>query len=281
MFSRRYYSTPFERTYECYSSSFIDKPELENGDNVIMPPSALDHLASIHTDNPMVFELYNPATQCKTHCGVLEFVAEEGTLYMPYWMMQNMLLQEGDTVQIKSTALSKGTYVKFRPDTMDLFHLSNPKAVLEKTLRSFTCLSTGDCIMISHNNKKYYLDILETKPASSISIIDTDCDIDIALPSNYKEMQGQKLNQEKKFVPFMGKGRKVGENSASQASRNSMMSIKESEFSSKSSTRLNHAPKGFSSFSQDVAEGLPREDSKKATQKVFQPFTGRRYSLRE
>ncbi|ERN18559.1 hypothetical protein AMTR_s00065p00109250 [Amborella trichopoda] len=104
-------------------------PELENGDNVIMPPSALDHLASIHTDNPMVFELYNPATQCKTHCGVLEFVAEEGTLYMPYWMMQNMLLQEGDTVQIKSTALSKGTYVKFRPDTMDLFHLSNPKAV--------------------------------------------------------------------------------------------------------------------------------------------------------
>ena len=25
-----------------------------------------------------------------THCGVLEFVADEGKVYIPYWMMQNL-----------------------------------------------------------------------------------------------------------------------------------------------------------------------------------------------
>lgn len=31
----------------------------------------------------------------KTHCGVLEFSAAEGSCYLPYWMMQNLLLEEG------------------------------------------------------------------------------------------------------------------------------------------------------------------------------------------
>ncbi|CAL5326153.1 unnamed protein product [Camellia sinensis] len=46
----------------------------------------------------MLFELRNAATERISHCGVLEFIAEEGMIYMPYWMMENLLLQEGDIV---------------------------------------------------------------------------------------------------------------------------------------------------------------------------------------
>jgi hypothetical protein len=42
-----------------------------------------------------------------THCGVLEFVAEEGVCYMPHWMMQNMLLQVGDMVKLRNVSLPK------------------------------------------------------------------------------------------------------------------------------------------------------------------------------
>lgn len=42
--------------------------------------------ASLHIDYPMLFELQNDAAARVSHCGVLEFIAEEGMIYMPYWV---------------------------------------------------------------------------------------------------------------------------------------------------------------------------------------------------
>jgi len=41
--------------------------------------------------------------------------------------------------------------------------------------------------MVAYNNKKYYIDIIETKPDNAISIIETDCEVDFAPPLDYKE----------------------------------------------------------------------------------------------
>lgn len=41
--------------------------------------------------------------------------------------------------------------------------------------------------MVPYNNKKYFIDIVETKPANGISIIETDCEVDFAPPLDYKE----------------------------------------------------------------------------------------------
>ena len=35
---------------------------------------------------PMLFKLSNPEMNRYTHCGVLEFVADEGLVYLPYWV---------------------------------------------------------------------------------------------------------------------------------------------------------------------------------------------------
>ncbi|KAB5541504.1 hypothetical protein DKX38_014478 [Salix brachista] len=182
-----YHGTSFEQTYRCYPASFIEKPQIESGDKIIMPPSALDRLASLHIDYPMLFELQNNAAERVSHCGVLEFIAEEGMIYMPYWMMENLLLQEGDTVRVKNVTLPKGKYVKLQPHTKDFLDISNPKAILETTLRNYSCLTTGDSIMVAYNNKKYYIDIIETKPSNAITIIETDCEVDFAPPLDYKE----------------------------------------------------------------------------------------------
>ena len=87
-------------------------------------------------------------------------------------MMQNLLLQEGDIVRLKNVALPKAQFVKLRPQSKDFLDISNPRAVLEKTLRAYTCLTTGDSILILYNNKRFYLDIMETKPGNAVSVFE-------------------------------------------------------------------------------------------------------------
>lgn len=38
----------------------------------------------------MLFEVHNAAAERTSHCGVLEFIAEEGMIYMPYWVCQDL-----------------------------------------------------------------------------------------------------------------------------------------------------------------------------------------------
>ncbi|CAK8539246.1 unnamed protein product [Lathyrus sativus] len=61
-------------------------PILEYGDKIIMPASALDRLASMNIEYPMLFELRNSSADRTTHCGVLEFTADEGTVSLPNWV---------------------------------------------------------------------------------------------------------------------------------------------------------------------------------------------------
>lgn len=180
-------SNLFINEYSCYPVSFAGRDELEAGNKILLPPSALNQLARRNITWPMLFQISNPAKNRFTHSGVLEFVAEEGTCYMPYWMMQNLQLQEGDITSIMNTSLSKGTYVKFMPLTMDFLDITNPKAVLETSLRNFATLTVGDIITIQYNNNYYRISVLETKPNNAISIIETDIQVDFAPPPDYVE----------------------------------------------------------------------------------------------
>nr|XP_027083870.1 ubiquitin recognition factor in ER-associated degradation protein 1-like [Coffea arabica]XP_027083871.1 ubiquitin recognition factor in ER-associated degradation protein 1-like [Coffea arabica] len=181
-----------------------------------MPASALDCLSALRIHYPMMFSIqniYDDSGGRTSHCGVLEFTAEEGSIFAPQWMMDSLKILEGDLVLLKSVYLPKGTFVKLQPHTTDFINLSNPKAVLEKTLQRYACLTTGDTITISHDKKKFQIDVLEAEPSPAISIIDTDCEVDFAAPLDYKEPEkkaSQKAEEEKpKFVAFSGLARRV------------------------------------------------------------------------
>lgn len=51
-----------------------------------MPPSALDTLTRLNINYPMLFKLTNKKNSRITHCGVLEFIADEEKVYIPYWV---------------------------------------------------------------------------------------------------------------------------------------------------------------------------------------------------
>jgi len=84
----------FDEYYRCYPVAMLPGPERENvnhGGKVIMPPSALDKLTRLHITYPMLFELINGAKETMTHAGVLEFIAEEGKIYLPFWVSESIV----------------------------------------------------------------------------------------------------------------------------------------------------------------------------------------------
>nr|BAT25223.1 host ubiquitin fusion degradation [Nitzschia sp. IriIs04] len=177
----------FEEQYHCYSVAYADKSHLEKGDKILLPPSAFDTLARLQVDYPMLFRLTSGTDNRFTHCGVLEFTAEEGTCYIPFWMMQNLLIEEGSVITVTNVSLPKASFVKLQPQSVDFLEISNPRAVLEHALRNFSCVTKGDVIQIPYNNKNYHFALKEVQPQDAACIIETDCNVDFDAPVGYKE----------------------------------------------------------------------------------------------
>ena len=93
----------------------------------------LNHASAgqLNIEYPMLFSVVSKKTTRQSHCGVLEFVADEGVIYMPHWvrclpcaaaaaaaaaagafrstwasqMMRNLLLTEGDRVTVRNVSV--------------------------------------------------------------------------------------------------------------------------------------------------------------------------------
>ncbi|KAI3793309.1 hypothetical protein L1987_35926 [Smallanthus sonchifolius] len=216
----------FNQSYLSYPLSHISKTNHETGNRIIMPPSALDQLASLSVVYPMLFRIENTAAGLHSHCGVVEFTADEGFVFLPTWMMNNMHLQEGGLVNINNTTLPKGKYIKIQPHETKFTTLSDHKSLLEKTFRDFACLTTGDTIVVNHGDQKYMIDIVETKPSPTILLFETDCEVDFAPPLDYKEPEkktiehvkrkstgddeDRRISHKKDCKLFPGAGRRLG-----------------------------------------------------------------------
>ncbi|KAK9498068.1 hypothetical protein O3M35_003950 [Rhynocoris fuscipes] len=215
---------PFSTEFYCFSVAMLpgnEREDVERGGKIIMPPSALDHLTRLNISYPMLFKLNNPKLDRITHCGVLEFVADEGKVYLPHWMMHNLMLDEGDVVHIESANLPVATFSRFQPHSPDFLDISNPKAVLENCLRNFACLTTGDVVNIKYNTKDYELSVLETQPGNAVSIIECDMNVEFAPPLGYQDPDPEKNKNDTAegsndqlaacsgFYPFTGQGHRL------------------------------------------------------------------------
>lgn len=100
-------------------------------------------------------------------------------------MMQNLCLVEGGLLHVINATLPKANFVKIRPQSIAFLDLSNPRAVLEASLRKFSCMTVGDTICLSFNDKNYYLDVREVRPGEAACIIETDCEVDFEAPVDY------------------------------------------------------------------------------------------------
>lgn len=106
-------------------------------------------------------------------------------------MMQTLLLESGDLLQIKSTDLPSGSFIKLQPQSMTFINaISDPKAVLENALRGFSALTESDTFQFLYNDEIFEIQVLEVKPknpSGAISCVETDLEVDFAPPLDYVE----------------------------------------------------------------------------------------------
>jgi ubiquitin fusion degradation protein 1 len=184
----------FEDYFRCFPVAMmpenVRKDDANFGGKIFLPPSALNKLTMLHIRYPMLFELLNEKENLRTFSGVLEFVAEEGRVYLPQWMMSTLHLQPGSVIKITNQDVPLGRFVKIEPQSVDFLDISDPKAVLENVLRKFSTLTINDVVEISYNDKIYGIKVLEVKPESafnSICVVETDLETDFAPPVGYVE----------------------------------------------------------------------------------------------
>ena len=106
-------------------------------------------------------------------------------------MLETLSLEPGDLLQIKSTDLPSGQFVKLQAQSTSFLDISDPKAVLENAFRNFSCLTVGDIFTFAYNDSIYSMKVLETKPGiaakGAISVVETDLEVDFAPPVGYEE----------------------------------------------------------------------------------------------
>lgn len=79
----------FDEYYRCYPMIMAPGPERTDpnyGSKILLPPSALDKVSKLHVQWPLLMEMINGEKGTHSHCGILEFVAEEGRAYLPQWV---------------------------------------------------------------------------------------------------------------------------------------------------------------------------------------------------
>lgn len=184
----------FDEYYRCYPIAMGPKEndQLNYGGKVLLPASALEKLIRLHISYPMLFELTNGEKQRVSHAGVLEFSADEGKIYLPQWLMNSLVLEPGDLLQVKSTDLPPGKFVKLQAQSPDFLDISDPRAVLENVFRNFSTLTVGDVFTFSYNDSTYDMEVLEIKPENdrrSIVCMETDLSVDFAAPVGYEPPQ--------------------------------------------------------------------------------------------
>ena len=193
MLSRGARPRTFDEYYRCYPIAMMPGPERESanhGGKIFLPASALDKLTQLHITYPMLFSLHNGQKGKSTHAGVLEFTAEEGRCYLPFWLMVTLSLEPGDLVQTRSTDLPPGRFVKLQAQSTEFLEITDPRAVLETAFRNFSCLTLGDVFTFSYNETVYEVAVLEVKPEGekkAISVQETDLEVDFAPPVGYEE----------------------------------------------------------------------------------------------
>ena len=230
----------FKTKIMCFSLNCSDKSEavknqVKFSNKIFLPSTVLQEIKD--QEFPMYFNMKNTDNEFSVVCAVQEFSSAPGVMFCPWRVMEMLGVVEGQFVEISLCFPPKGDYVKFRLHESKFADLSNPKVVLEKGInKHYPVLSKGETIAIEYLDKTWLIDVVETKPANVIQILNVDLNVDFDKPLDYVEPKKvikpeplpmfnqnttshlrkrdvSKIEQFKKnngFVAFSGKGHTLG-----------------------------------------------------------------------
>lgn len=197
-----------------YPSYFYERADLENGNKVLLPPRILEQITSEgNIPHPMIFSISTLRMQKTIYVGVLEFMSPDDIIVMPFWLFNELHLNEGEMVRLGLVDyLPKATFAKIRPHKTEFIDLPDPRAILEIHLRDFVCFTKNETIAINFMGKQYMLDVLELKPENQYNaaiLIDTDLNIEFAPPLDYVEPVRPNQGSDKNAQPAQVRGMRI------------------------------------------------------------------------
>lgn len=119
-------------------------------------------------------------------------------------------------MKVRNVSLPKANFLKLQPQSVDFLDIHNHKAVLEFKLRSFSCVTVGDQLCITYNDRKYYLEVKEVRPGPAASIIEADVNVDFDPPVGYKEPEPEPVKPTA-FLPEAQKAKKAEDEADEQS----------------------------------------------------------------
>ncbi|GLC63546.1 hypothetical protein PLESTF_000047900 [Pleodorina starrii] len=121
----------------------------------------------------------------RTHAGVLEFTAPEGTVLLPRKVVQSLYgsldAQPHGTVVVSYRRLDKGSYVRLQPMCHG-FHEAMGEGLreaLEAELMGHSTLTEGDWLTVVRDGREWPLRVQELQPSHAVSVLDTELAADV------------------------------------------------------------------------------------------------------
>ena len=189
----------FERALELVLSDHL-RPD---SDRVLLPVDVLSELSGDpNLAYPMLFEVYDPSSGKRTHCGVLEFSAEEGQILVPAKVFHSL---GGDVreVRLRYKVLPKCTHMSLKVPESVYGLFPDFRSFLESSIRTqYATMTVGDKLIVG-GQVPIFADSLQ--PESAVCVIDADVNLDLIVVDDEGSDSKWSVGSSMRFTVLNGK----------------------------------------------------------------------------
>ena len=161
-------------------------PDIEFSNKIIIPKTVLEKISKYEgIIYPLNFKINNSDILVTSY----DFKDTE-YVYIPEQLFANLNLNIDGFINLSlhNVNIPKGTNVKLKPHTSNFLEIVDHKTFLETILVSnFTTLTKNQTITVKYLDQIINIDIIECQPEDTISIVNTDLEVDFEQPYDYVE----------------------------------------------------------------------------------------------
>jgi len=160
-----------------------------------LPPSSLDRLSKLNTNNTYFFEI-KISTDIVSYVGVKEFISDESCIEVPSWLAESLGADYVNITLIKN--IPKGEFIKIEPLSEDFFELPDNDKLVEIELAKYCLLELNQIIPMKIFDKVYKFKIVDIKDNDVIDITNIDLNVDFINKFLKEETKSKNIIPEKK-----------------------------------------------------------------------------------
>jgi hypothetical protein len=186
--------------FKCFPLIYCENEnqDLECSNKIILPSSILREISKYNEiEYPLHFKINNSEILFTPS----EFKEFNEGIFIPQHFIENLGIEIGSMINLTllNFKVNKGKSIKIKPHTSNFLEIMDPKHFLENHLtKRYTTLSKGQTIIIPNTE------------TNTISIIDTDLEVDFEAPWDYVEPENMPKNEETETFESCKRAFKLG-----------------------------------------------------------------------